>query len=77
MSSNFVDKIENMEKMLSNWTYRYMTPFGKVTVVKSLGLSKLSHIALVMPNPTRDMIKKIEGIFYKFIWDKKSEKVRR
>ena len=77
MKNNFSDKIDNVEKMLSNWSYRYLTPFGKVTVVKSLGLSKLSHVALVIPNPTKDMIKRVDSIFYKFIWGKGSEKVRR
>ena len=46
MSNNFNDKISKIERLLSDWAYRYLTPFGKVTVVKSLGLSKLSHIAL-------------------------------
>ena len=74
MSSNFDEKIDAIENMLSNWSYRYLTPFGKVTVVKSLGLSKLSHVALVIPNPKKDMIKRIETIFYKFIWGKGSER---
>ena len=77
MQCNFVDKIEKIDKMLSNWSYRYLTPFGKVTIVKTLGLSKLSHVALVSPNPTKEMVKQIETIFYQFIWNKKSEKVRR
>ena len=75
MSNNFIEKIEKMEKMLSNWSYRYLTPFGKITVIKSLGLSKLSHIALVLPNPTKEMIKRVESAFYTFLWGKgKSEK---
>ena len=78
MSNNFIEKIKKMEKMLSNWSYRYLTPFGKITVIKSLGLSKLSHIALVLPNPTKEMIKRVESAFYTFLWGKgKSEKVRR
>ena len=77
MKTNFSEKIEKMEKVFSNWSYRHLSPFGKVTVIKSLGLSKLSHIALVMPTPTKDMIKKIETVFYNFLWSKKSEKVRR
>ena len=77
MSSNFEEKIDKVDKMLSNWSYRYLTPFGKVTVIKSLGLSKLSHVALVIPNPTKAMIKRVESIFFKFIWGKGSEKVRR
>ena len=30
MQSNFTDQIEKVEKMLSNWSYRYLTPFGKL-----------------------------------------------
>ena len=78
MEKNFEDKIIKIDKMLSNWSYRYMTPFGKITVIKSLGLSKLSHIALVLPDLNKDMIKKIEKIFFKFLWGTgKSEKVKR
>ena len=77
MEQNFEDKIEKIEKMLSCWFYRYLTPYGKVTIIKTLALSKLSHVALVVPNPTKQMFKKIETIFYKFIWNNKSEKVSR
>ena len=77
MDDNFDKKIKNIEKMLSNWTYRYLTPFGKITVIKTLCLSKLSHTALVITNPSKSMIKRIEGIFFKFLWGNGSEKVRR
>ena len=77
MQSNFDDNIEKVEKLLSHWSYRYLTPFGKVTVIKSLALSKLSHVALVIPNPTKQMFKKLETILYKFLWGNKSEKVSR
>ena len=59
MQSNFTDKIDKVEKMLSNWSYRYLTPFGKVTIIKTLGLSQLSHIALVIPNPNKEMVKRM------------------
>ena len=77
MNDNFEKKIENIEKMLSHWSYRYLTPFCKVTVIKSLALSKLSHVALVIPSPTKPMFKKLETILYKFLWSGKSEKVSR
>ena len=63
MQTNFNNKVEKVEKMLSSWSYRYLTPYGKVTIVKSLGLSKISHIALVIPNPNKDMIKRLNTIF--------------
>ena len=37
----------------------------------------LSHIALAVPNPTKDNVKGIESIFFKFLWGNGSEKVRR
>ena len=77
MESNFEEKINKIKKLLFTWSYRYLTPFGKVTIVKSLGLSKISHIALVIPNPNREMLKKLNTLFFQFIWDKKSEKVCR
>ena len=77
MNCNFYTKMDKLEKLLNNWSYRYLTPFGKATVIKSLGLSKLSHIAIVLPNPTREMITRIEKMIFKFIWGGGSEKVRR
>ena len=74
MQQNFTDKIESIEKMLSSWSYRYLTPFGKVTIIKSLGLSKLSHVALVTPNPTKDTIKRIENFFLSIYMEQKVRK---
>ena len=77
MQDNFDMKIKNIDKLLSGWLYRHLTPFGKVTVIKSLALSKLSHVALVVPNPTQVMLKKLESILFTFLWSRKSEKVSR
>ena len=77
MESNFTEKLEIIEKMLASWFYRYLTPYGKITIIKTLALSKLSHVALIIPNPTKQMFKQIESIFFKFLWNNKSEKVRR
>ena len=54
-----------------------MTVYGKITVIKTLALSKLSHLALVLPNLDRKQIKEIESIFFKFLWGNKPDKVSR
>ena len=77
MEENFQSKIQKIESLLGHWSYRYLSPFGKVTVLKTLALSKLSHVALVVPNPSKNFFKKLESIFYKFLWKKGSEKVCR
>ena len=67
IDSNFESKILNIEKLLKNWMYRYLTPFGKITIIKSLALSKLSHISLIIPNLSLNMIKRVNTMLYNFL----------
>ena len=50
MEVNFASKIEVIKKVLNCWFYRTLTVYGKITVIKTLALSKLSHLAVVLPN---------------------------
>ena len=55
--------------------YRHLSPYGKIVIIKSLAISKLSHIALVVPNlPKKDLIK-LEQILISFLWSNKSVKI--
>ena len=69
--------MEDIKKLLGAWFHRFLTPYEKITVIKSLALSKLSHLALVIPTINAKMIKQVETIFFNFIWDNKPDKVRR
>ena len=75
--TNFSNKLANLKKILSSWAYRYMTPFGKITIIKTLGLSIFSHLALVLPDTDKDLIKKLETSLFAFLWDNKPDKIRR
>ena len=75
MKTNYFDKIQNIEKMLQGWLYRHLTPYGKIVILKSLALSKLTHIALVVPDLAKNDLKKLEQIFLTFLWSKKVPKV--
>ena len=77
MEDNFWHQFRSIEKLLATWIYRHLTPYGRVTVIKTLALSKLSHLALVILTPSKKMLKTLEVAFFKFIWDNGSEKVRR
>lgn len=65
---NFLPKIEQIEKILKQWQKRYLTPFGKITVIKSLLLPKLTHLFLSLPNPDDHIIRIINNLFYDFLW---------
>ena len=62
---NYNPVIASIKKLLSNWSHRYITPVGKITIIKTLALSKLSHLILSIPSPGMDIVKSLESIFKK------------
>ena len=77
MENNFDVIVGKIEKVLNSWIYRHLTPFGKITVIKSLALSKLSHLAMVLPTLSKHRFKQIEKILYNFLCNKKPDKIAR
>ena len=63
--NNLEKKLSTLENEIAQWKRRYITPIGKITVIKSLLLSKLVHILVALPNPSRALIKTIE--LYNFL----------
>ena len=57
---NIRPRLMQIEKEIVQWRRRYLTPFGKITVIKSLLISKLVHLLLALPNPTAKTRKEIE-----------------
>ena len=75
MDINYTMKLQEMKTILDCWIYRNLTVYGKITVVKSLVLSKVSHLALVLPNLSKRQIREIEKMIFHFIWGGKPDKV--
>ena len=68
MEGNFDDKIEEIESLLRRWSFRNMTVFGRIFLVKSLALSKLTHVVQVIPNPRSGKIKHLQKLVNQFVW---------
>ena len=77
MDTNFRDKITVIEKLYKSWLYRKLTPLGKITVIKSMALSQLSHVVLVCPHLGEDKIKLVNQLSYQFLWNDKPDRMRR
>ena len=73
---NFDAKIRELEKSLQKWQRRRLTLYGKINIVKTLGLSKLIFNASVLYTP-HNYIEKINKIIFNFIWDGKPPKIKR
>ena len=74
---NLERKLTIVEKEIAQWNRRYITPIGKIAVIKSLLLSKLVHLFMALPNPSPSYVKKIEQMLFRFLWHNKPDRVKR
>ena len=67
IQENFKKHIIKTEKFLQIWRMRDLSITGKITVFKTLAISKIVHLALAktIPNPTIQELNKIQK---KVIW---------
>ena len=74
---NFPNVLSKIDKLLKGWNKRCLTPIGKITVIKTLAVSKLNHIIMTCPVGRSEYIKHLEYKFYAFLWSNKPDKVKR
>ena len=55
---NMKHEINDMTKIIRTWGARSLTLYGKVTVIKSLVLSKITHLLLALPCPSDEISNK-------------------
>lgn len=74
---NSNDIINKVEKMFKQWARRKLTLLGRITIIKSLALAKFIHLFLALPNPPGELIKRLEKLFYKFLWNSGPDRIKR
>ena len=72
---NYNDKINKVEKEITSWSKRNLTIFGKITVIKSLLIPKLTHLFMALPKP--HCLKRLENILFNFLWKGNKDRVAR
>ena len=74
---NYYSKLEKIKKLLNDWSLRNISLLGKITVIKTLALPILVQCFTVLPDPPDHIIKSLQNIFYIFIWNGKTDKIKR
>ena len=71
---NFIKLIKKIENVLKIWRIRNLTVQGKITIFKTLAISKVIHLALVtnVPQVIIDQLNKNQK---DFIWNRKYPKI--
>ena len=63
-------------EIIKSRQYRILTPIGKITVIKTLVLSKFNHLFISVPVSDK-FLKKINDLIFGYLWGGKSDKISR
>ena len=74
---NSQDTLAKIEKLIKIWSQRKLTLPGRITVIKSIALSKFTHLFISLPNPPDELLKRLDKIFYKFLWNSGPDRISR
>ena len=53
---NYGKKLEEIRRLITQWTKRILIPFGRITIVKSLLVSRLTQLIMALPDPPDDFL---------------------
>ena len=70
---NIQRKMGEIQKLIRIWS----TPYRKVIIIKSLLISKITHMLLSLPSPSVLCIKELNETFSMFLWCRKPPKWRK
>ena len=73
---NWESKLNQCLKLIETWKRRNVTMFGKIVVIKSILLPKFTYLFQSFSFP-KHILKKINTICFTFLWDGKSETIKR
>ena len=65
---NYENKLKEMEKLLNSWSRRNITPLGKITVIKTLVISKVTRLFMNLPDPDVKCLHDLNLLLYSFLW---------
>ena len=73
-SQEILLKVKNT---LNHWSKRRLTLSGRITVIKSLAISKFVYLFISLPPPPNELIKELEKLFYRFLWNSGPDRIKR
>ena len=73
---NFFDKLGPLENILNIWLSRDITLYGRINLVKTLPLSKLTFVCSALKTPV-SLSDKVNNIISDYIWRYKQPKIKK
>ena len=73
---NYKKAIEKVKVLINKWKNRYLTPLGRITVIKTHLISQCIHLISTLPR-SESFLKELNNILYQFLWNGKPDKIKR
>ena len=73
---NFFEKLPKLKKILNIWSSRDISIYGRVNIVKTLAISKLTFVCSVVDTP-KGFTDEVNNIIFDYIWKYKNPKLKK
>ena len=73
MEQNYTQALDDIRKVANRWMFKNITLIVRITVAKTFLLSKVSHIAAILPTPSNHLCNIFDKVIYEFIRGTNSE----
>ena len=74
---NYENKLSEIRKLLNTWSKRNIIPFGKITVIKTMVIFKITHLFINLPDPDGKFRHDLDMLLYNFLWNGKQGEIKR
>ena len=74
---NYEIKMKEIKSLIDKWSKRNLTPLGRITVVKTIVLSKLVHLFSCLPSPGKLFVNELQRKLFTFVWQGKPDRIAR
>ena len=75
--NNLIPKLNQYLQCLQHWKKHNLTLFGKICLLKTIALPKLTYPLTIFENPKSYIIKILKDSMFDFLWDGKHDKISR
>ena len=67
LEKNFIENLDSVKKLINIWSARGLSPYGKVTIIKTLIVPKFVYVSSLLTTPS-GVIQELNRLIFKFLW---------
>ena len=75
VKNTYEQKLEMIKRILNQWSHRHLTLIGKITVIKTLCISKINYTIASIETPNW-FLSEIKNMFETFLWNGKPPRIK-